>query len=301
LKANDPCWCGSGKKFKRCHRAEGPVKPGLRGVPEGIERPDYAASGEPVRWDEPLVKSPDAIERMRHAGQVAAEVLSTIGAAVAPGVTTDALDELCHDATIARDAYPSPLNYWGFPKSLCTSVNEVICHGIPSTRQLVEGDIVNLDVTVYIGGVHGDCNATYAVGAVDDDATKLMSVTRASLGVGIAAVHKGRPISDIGKAIQAYAEGEGFGVVRAFVGHGIGAQFHSGLHVPHYFDPRADTVMEPGMTFTIEPMLTEGDWRHVMLDDGWTAITADGKRSAQFEHTIVVTADGAEVLTASAF
>jgi methionyl aminopeptidase len=304
LKSNDPCWCGSGRKFKRCHKVEvdaDRVRPGRvspwRTVPDDIARPPYAETGEPLPWDEPLVKSPEVIERMRRAGRMAAEVLATVGAAVAPGVRTDELDELAHTLIVSRGAYPSPLNYHGYPKSLCTSVNEVICHGIPDDRALRDGDIVNLDVTVYVDGVHGDTNATFLVGSVDEESRRLVEVTRQCLERGIGAVRPGRPLSDIGRAIQSHAEANGYGVVRAFVGHGIGEQFHTALHVPHYFEPRVSTVMEPGMTFTIEPMITLGDWRHDLWDDGWTAVTRDGRRTAQFEHTLVVTDDGAEVLT----
>ena len=213
------------------------------------------------------------------------------------GVTTDELDAVCHQATIQRGAYPSPLNYHGYPKSLCTSVNEVICHGIPDSRPLADGDIVNLDVTVYVEGVHGDTNATFGVGRVDDESQRLIVVTRECLERGIDAVKPGRPISDIGRAIQRHAEEAGFGVVRNYCGHGIGEVFHSRPQIPHYYEPSADTVMEPGMTFTIEPMITAGSWRHLLWEDGWTAVTADGRRTAQFEHTILVTESGADVLT----
>jgi methionyl aminopeptidase len=303
-KSNDPCWCGSGRKFKRCHKAaavDGRVRPGRVGpprpVPDHIPRPPYAETGEAEPWDEPLVKSPDVIERMRRAGRVAAEVLAVVGAEVGPGVTTDELDRLAHEALVERGAYPSPLNYNGFPKSLCTSVNEVICHGIPDDRELRDGDIVNLDVTAYLDGVHGDTNATFPVGTLDAASQQLVQVTRECLERGIDAVRPGRPVSDIGRAIEDHARAHGYGVVRAFVGHGIGEQFHTGLHVLHYYDPAASTVMEPGMTFTIEPMITMGDHRHVLWDDGWTAVTLDGRRTAQFEHTLLVGDDGAEVLT----
>ena len=301
-KSNDPCWCGSGRKFKRCHKtADDRVRPGQlsqpRPVPEHIARPPYADTGEPEPWDEPLVKSPPVIERMRRAGQAAAEVLQLVGEAVRPGVTTDELDRLCHEALVERGAYPSPLNYHGYPKSLCTSVNEVICHGIPDDRELRDGDIVNLDVTAYLDGVHGDTNATFLVGQVDDASRRLVEVTRECLELGIEVVKPGGRVSDIGRAVEDHARAHRYGVVRAFVGHGIGEQFHTRLHVPHYYEPGAATVMEPGMTFTIEPMITMGDWRHVLWDDGWTAVTADGRRTAQFEHTVLVTDDGAEVLT----
>ena len=302
LRSNDPCWCGSGKKLKRCHRApEGRLVPGrlspTRPVPPEIPRPPYAATGEPPGVDEPMVKSPDVLDRMRRAGAVAGEVLALVGKAVVPGITTDELDRLTHEACIERGAYPSPLNYRGYPKSVCTSVNEVICHGIPDDRALRDGDIVNIDVTAYVGGVHGDTNATFEVGVVDGESRRLIEVTRRCLELGIQAVTPGRPISDIGRAIQTHAEANGCSVIRAFVGHGIGEQFHGRPSIFHYYDRRADTIMRPGMTFTIEPMIGLGDWRHRMWDDGWTAVTVDGSRVAQFEHTLVVTDDGAEILT----
>ncbi|MGO9343554.1 MAG: type I methionyl aminopeptidase [Acidimicrobiales bacterium] len=302
IRSNAPCWCGSGRKYKRCHRAErdlvlpGEISP-RREVPSHIVLPDYARDGMPVLLDEPMAKSPETIDRMRRAGLVAARVLQVTAAALEPGVTTDALDAVCHEATIELGAYPSPLNYHGFPKSICTSVNEVICHGIPDSRPVAEGDIVNLDVTVYLQGVHGDTSATFAVGRTDAESERLVRVTEESLQLGIAAVAPGRPVSDIGRAIERHAEGEGYSVIRAFCGHGIGEVFHSRPQIPHYFDPRASTVIEPNMTFTIEPMIAIGTWRHASWDDGWTAVTADRQRTAQFEHTILVTPTGAEVLT----
>jgi methionyl aminopeptidase len=269
----------------------------MRSVPPHILRPDYAETGRPVKTSESLVKGPALLAAMRHAGRVAAEVLATTGDSVRPGVTTDALDAIAHDVCIQRDAYPSPLNYHGFPKSVCTSVNEVICHGIPDNRPLGDGDIVNIDVTVYLNGVHGDTNATYLVGDVDPESQRLVEVTRECLELGIGAVRPGRPVSDIGKAIDDHASAAGFGLVRTYVGHGIGEVFHNGLAIPHYFDPRASSEMEEGMTFTIEPMLTMGTGRDALMEDGWTAVTADRSRSAQFEHTLAVTGNDAEVLT----
>ena len=302
LKANDPCWCGSGRKFKRCHKASTDhIRPGRVGpprtVPADIPRPAYAETGVPVRRAESHVQSPEVVERMRRAGRAAAEVLQVVGAAVAPGVTTDELDALCHEECIRRGGYPSPLNYGAFPKSLCTSVNEVICHGIPDDRALIDGDIVNLDVTIFLDGVHGDTNATFPVGTIDEGSAALIRVTGECLDRGIAAVSPGTPIREIGRAIQDHAEGHGYGVVRAFVGHGIGEQFHSDLQIPHYDDPRATTVIEPGMTFTIEPMITMGAWQHQLWSDGWTAVTVDRRRTAQFEHTLLVNDGGAEILT----
>jgi methionyl aminopeptidase len=302
LRSNDLCWCGSGRKYKRCHKPmEGRVLPGtispVRSVPDSIVRPPYAESGVPIRVEESRVKSSDVIDRMREAGRVAAEVLRLAGEAVGVGVTTDEIDQYVHDLCIERGAYPSPLNYNHFPKSVCTSVNEVICHGIPDDRALQDGDIVNLDVTTYLNGVHGDTNATFLVGDVDPESRRLVRVTEECMWKGIEAVEPGRAVSDIGRAIEEHAKKHRFGVVRAFIGHGIGEQFHTDLQILHYYDPRSTTVMRPGMTFTIEPMITMGTWKHVLWDDGWTAVTADGKRTAQFEHTVLVTDDGAEVLT----
>ena len=300
--ANDPCWCGSGRKYKRCHkRSEGRVLQGavspMRSVPDHIERPPYAESGLPIPWDEPRIKSPEIIERMRHAGKVAAEILRLTGEYLRPGMTTDEVDAYCHQLYIERDAYPSTLNYNHYPKSLCTSANEVICHGIPDTRQMQDGDIMNLDVTAYVGGVHGDTNATFFVGDVDEQSRELVRITEECMWKGIEAVKPGRPISDIGRAIEEHAKTHRLGVVRAFVGHSIGEQFHGDIQVLHYYDSRGSMIMRPGMTFTVEPMITLGTWQHKMWDDGWTAVTADGKRTAQFEHTVLVTDDGVDVLT----
>ena len=300
--ANEPCWCGSGRRYKRCHRAsEGRVLPGvispMRTVPSHIARPSYADSGLVERWDEPTVKSDDIIERMRHAGRVASEVLRLSGEFLRPGITTDEVDEYTHNLFIERGAYPSTLNYHGYPKSLCTSANEVICHGIPDSRVIRDGDIMNLDVTGFIGGVHGDTNATFLIGEVSDEHRRLVRVTEECMWLGIEAVRPGRPLSDIGRAIEQHADAQGYGVVRAFIGHGIGEQFHTDIQVLHYYDSRGTTVMRPGMVFTIEPMITLGSWQHRMWDDGWTAVTSDGRWTAQFEHTILVTDDGAEVLT----
>ena len=302
--ANEPCWCGSGRKYKRCHKPlegrvlQGVISPMLT-VPASIGRPSYADTGVVNRWNESRVKTPEIIERMRHAGIVAAEVLRLAGEMVRPGITTDEIDQYVHQLCIERNSYPSPLNYSGYPKSVCTSVNEIICHGIPDSRVLQDGDIVNLDVTCYIGGVHGDTNATFFVGDVDQASRTLVRVTEECTWHGIEAVVPGRPLSDIGRAIEAHAKQHGYGVVKAFIGHGIGEQFHTDIQVLHYYDARANMIMRPGMTFTIEPMITMGTWQHKMVfDDGWTAATADGKRTAQFEHTCLVTDDGVDVLTA---
>lgn len=312
---NDPCWCGSGQKYKKCHldedartdgtgapprAARSSLEPGSvsprRAVPDRIARPDYALSGRPKIQGKD-VKSPEELERLRRACRAAARVLRVTGESVRAGITTDALDGIAHDETIRLGGYPSPLGYRGFPKSLCTSVNEVICHGIPDSRPLADGDIVNLDVTVYLDGMHGDCSATFLVGDVDPAGRRLVQVARECLARGIDAVRPGRPISDIGRSIESHASRHGYGVVRAYCGHGIGESFHTTLQIPHHHDPTVNRPMETGMTFTIEPMITEGTWEDLLWSDGWTAVTADGQRSAQFEHTIAVTAQGAEILT----
>jgi methionyl aminopeptidase len=271
-----------------------------RTVPAGVPRPDYANSGVPQERGSRAVRTPEEIEAMRVAGRVAAEVLIEVGRAVAPGVTTDELDRIGHEASIERGAYPSPLNYKGFPKSLCTSVNEIICHGIPDSRKLVEGDIVNVDVTCFIEGVHGDTNCTFAVGAIDDASRDLMRVTNRAMHAGIETVRPGSRISDIGKAIEQVAKPGGYGVIREFIGHGIGDQFHTSLQIPHYYDPRHRTKLEPGMTFTIEPMIAIGPPDLYVWDDDWTAATISGQRTAQYEHTLLVTDDGVEILTVPA-
>ncbi|MEI7593412.1 MAG: type I methionyl aminopeptidase [Actinomycetes bacterium] len=282
----------------------GAVKPGVvslrRTVPDTISKPPYAISGQPPARGGSDVQTPEIISRMRVAGALAAEVLIEVGDAITPGITTDELDAITHAAALARDCYPSPLNYRGFPKSVCTSVNEVICHGIPDSRPLVEGDIVNIDVTVFHGGVHGDTNCTFFVGDVDAESRRLVLETRTAMYRGIEAVKPGGHVYDIGRAIEEHSIAADLGVVREFIGHGIGEQFHGGLQILHYFDTRADNVIETGMTFTIEPMITLGSPELRIWDDKWTAVTRDGSRSAQFEHTLVVTDRGAEILTVTA-
>ena len=300
--SNDDCWCGSGRKYKRCHKGlEGRIAPGsispMRTVPANIVKPPYADTGEVPRWNEPRVKTPDIIERMRYACDMATDILRLAGEYVQPGMTTNDIDIFVHNLTVERGAYPSPLNYHHYPKSVCTSLNEVICHGIPDDTVIEDSDILNLDVTCYVNGVHGDTNATFLVGNVSEIDRKLVKVTEECLWLGIEAVKPDRPLSDIGKAIEDHAKIHRMGVVRAFIGHGIGEQFHTDIQVLHYFDSRNNMLMKPGMVFTIEPMITLGTYQFHMWDDDWTAVTADGKRTAQFEHTILVTETGCEVLT----
>jgi methionyl aminopeptidase len=268
-----------------------------RAVPPSIPRPEYVGRPAPERYTGPEVKDAATIERMRHAGRLAARALAEVGRHVAPGVTTDELDRIGHDFLVGHGAYPSTLGYRGFPKSLCTSVNEVVCHGIPDSTELRDGDIVNVDITAFLDGVHGDTDATFLVGEVAEEDRLLVERTREALDRAIRAVRPGRPVSVIGRVIESYARRFGYGVVRDFTGHGIGTAFHSGLVVPHYDDEAYSTVMEPGMTFTIEPMLNLGTHEWEMWDDGWTVVTKDRRRSAQFEHTLLVTDSGADVLT----
>jgi methionyl aminopeptidase len=282
----------------------GTLKPGtlspIRPVPSSIERPEYVGKDHPDSepWPGSEVKDAETIERIRVASRIAAQALAEVGKAVRPGVTTDQLDAIGHEYMLDHHAYPSTLGYKGFPKSLCTSINEVICHGIPDSTVVNDGDIVNIDVTAFLGGVHGDTNATFLAGDVDAESRALVERTHESMMRGIRAARPGREINVIGRVIEAYAKRFGYGVVRDFTGHGVGEAFHSGLVVPHYdAAPAFDDMIEVGMVFTIEPMLTLGthDWRG--WADGWTVVTTDLKRTAQFEHTIVITESGAEILT----
>ncbi|MET0908874.1 MAG: type I methionyl aminopeptidase [Ilumatobacteraceae bacterium] len=313
-RSNDPCWCGSSMKFKRCHGDKAqlrrrPVRTAavspVRTVPESIVRPDYVLAdgaistprGRQVHTDESLV-------RMRRACAVAAEVLLRAGAAVAPGVTTEQLDAIAHQAYVDLGAYPSDLLYRGpsgrskpYPKSICTSVNGVICHGIPNARPLEHGDIVNIDVTAFIDGMHGDTSATFAVGTVGAAVEGLIESTRLATLLGVAAVAPGAPLSRIGEAVEDFARSRGYGVVHEYGGHGIGSTFHARPHINHFPERRDTDTFEVGMTFTIEPMLTTGDPRFRQADDGWAEQVVDAMPSAQFEHTVLVTGTGAEILT----
>lgn len=309
LKTNDPCWCGSKKKFKRCHaeypQRLGPVRPGVisptRTVPADIARPPYLETGGVPRGGATVqIMEGTRLDAMREASRIAAEVLIETGAAVAPGVSTDELDAIAHEAYIKRGAFPSTLGYRGYRKSICTSVNEVVCHGIPDSRVLAAGDIVNVDVTAYIGGVHGDTSATFAVGAIDPATEALVKTTCEATYRGIAAIAPGRQLREIGRAIEPFAESRGLGVVRDYGGHGIGEVFHGAPHVHHMDDRSATFVFAPGMTFTVEPMLNGGTHRHHQWDDDWTVVTDDLLPSAQFEHTVVVTESGVEILTVTA-
>ncbi len=268
-----------------------------RPVPAHIPRPEYVDKPAPAPFEGSEVKDAETIERMRAAGRLAAQARDLVGSHVAPGVTTDELDRIGHEFLCDHGAYPSTLGYKGFPKSLCASVNEVVCHGIPDSYVVQDGDIVNIDITAYLDGVHGDTNATFLTPGVTQEVRDLVERTEEALRRAINAVRPGRRLDVIGRVIESYARRHGYGVVREFTGHGIGTSFHSGLVVPHYDDPRFAEEILPGMTFTIEPMLNLGTHEWEMWDDGWTVVTRDRRWSAQFEHTLLVTATGAEILT----
>ena len=278
-----------------------PLRPGTlspwREVPAAIPRPEYVGKAGPRKYRGSDVQTPETIEKMRVAGRLAAQATQLAGQHCQPGVTTDEIDAIVHEFLCDHGAYPSTLGYRGFPKSCCTSLNEVICHGIPDTTVLEDGDIINVDVTAYLNGVHGDTDATFCVGNVSEENRLLVERTHEAMMRGIKAVAPGRPINVVGRVIEAYAKRFGYGVVRDFTGHGIAEVFHSGLYIPHYDKPDLETIMEPGMTFTIEPMITLGTHKYEMWRDGWTVVTKDRRWTAQFEHTIVVTDDGYEILT----
>jgi methionyl aminopeptidase len=252
----------------------------------------------PDRFTGSDIKTPEQIEKIRAAGRIAAQAIELVGQNCKPGITTDELDRIGHDFIVGQGAYPSALQYRGFPKAICTSLNEVICHGIPDNTALEEGDIVNIDITAFKDGFHGDSNQTFLVGHVSQEVSDLVERTREALARAIAVVAPGRQINIIGRTIESFAKRFGYGVVRDFTGHGIGEAFHSGLVIPHYdAAPDYSTEMQVGMVFTIEPMLNLGTHGWNMWADGWTVVTADKKVSAQFEHTLVVTETGAEILT----
>jgi methionyl aminopeptidase len=312
LRSNEPCWCGGRAKLKRCHGdheryRRNAVRPGAIGPPRPVDasiaRPSYVGTGRRSPPSDHQVIDGEALVRLRTACRIAAEVLHEAGAAVAPGITTDEIDAIAHAAYTARGAYPSTLGYGTYTKSVCTSVNDIVCHGIPDDRPLREGDIVNIDVTAYVDGMHGDTSATFAVGgfdALDEPTRALVDTTLEATLAGIAAVAPGRQLREIGHAVETLAAARGFGVVRDYGGHGIGEIFHAPPHVSHVAASADPVTLVPGLCFTVEPMLTAGVHTHHEWDDGWTVATDDGLPCAQFEHTVIVTDDGVEVLTLTA-
>lgn len=274
-----------------------------RPVPASIPRPDYADTGYPEEEQSspfqrtPPIMTPEEMEGMRAAGRLGRQVLDAAHRAVRPGATTDEIDRVVHEACVEAGAYPAPLRYFDFPKSVCTSVNEVICHGIPDARELQEGDAVNVDVTVIKDGFHGDLNETFVVGEPAPELKKLIQVTHECLHQAIDICKPGVPFSRLGEVISQHAHKEGFSVVKSFCGHGINRLFHCAPNIPHYAGNKARGMMKAGQCFTIEPMINAGKWQDKLWPDGWTAVTIDGKRSAQFEHTLLLGESGAEVMT----
>lgn len=270
----------------------------LRSVPNHIDSPEYVGKKTPAKNIYGDIWNSADVELIRASGKIAAQAIALVGQNCKPGVTTDQLDQIAHDFLISQEAYPSALLYRGFPKSICTSINEVICHGIPDDTVLQEGDIVNIDITAYKNGFHGDSNQTFMVGEVRDEVRLLVERTRESLNRAIDAVAPGRQINTIGRTIESFAKRFDYGVVRDFTGHGIGRSFHSGLVIPHYdAAPAYSMEMQVGMVFTIEPMLTLGTHTWDLWPDDWTVLTKDKSVTAQFEHTLVVTETGADILT----
>ena len=283
ISRNAPCPCGSGKKYKRCCMENSAPKP--------------PADRQYAQRHRIRIKTPEQIEGIRRAGRLVIETLDLVETHIRPGLATEAIDTLVHEFTIRHGARPAPLNYRGYPKSVCVSINEVICHGIPDERALQDGDIVNVDVTSILDGYYADANKTFFVGTPGPDAQKIVTIARQCLAKGMAMVKPGNTIGDIGHVIQLHAEGHGCSVVREFVGHGVGIDFHEAPQVPHYGQPGAGIRLVPGMVFTIEPMINLGRKELDVLDDGWTAVTRDGSLSAQFEQTLLVTDSGVDSLT----
>lgn len=270
----------------------------VRTVPADIPRPEYAWKDDVQEGvGEPIIQTPDVVDAMREASRIAADALQAAGEACVPGATTDDVDKVVHDYLVAHSAYPSTLGYRGFPKSCCVSLNEIVCHGIPDTQVIEEGDIVNVDVTAYKNGVHGDTNATFYAGEVSEENRLLVERTYTAMMRGIKAIKPGREINVIGRVIESYAKRFGYNVVRDFTGHGVGTTFHNGLIVLHYDEPSQNTVLEPGMTLTVEPMINLGALDYTIWNNDWTVQNKDGRWTAQFEHTILVTDTGYEILT----
>jgi methionyl aminopeptidase len=282
---NDPCPCGSGLKYKKC----------CAGKAEAVLPADFGEAY--ARKHRIRIKTSKDIEAIRRAGRLVVETLEWVAPRIRPGIATDDINTWVHEFTVQNGAVPAPLNYRGYPKSVCVSVNEVICHGIPGGRVLKDGDIVNVDVTSILDGYYADANKTFFVGEPGPDARKIVAVARECLRQGMAMVKHGNTVGDIGWAIQTYAESQGCTVVREFVGHGVGFDFHEPPQVPHFGRKGDGLVLIPGMVFTIEPMINLGRKELRILQDNWTAVTRDGSLSAQFEQTMLVTENGCESLT----
>ena len=278
---NDPCPCGSGKKYKKCCLGRADQR-------RPLPHPDKPK----IR-----LKSAADVDAIRRAGKLVMATLDLVESRLEPGMTTEAINTIVHQFTIQNNGIPAPLNYRGYPKSVCVSVNEEICHGIPGKRVLKDGDIINVDVTTILNGYYADANKSFFIGTAGPDARKIVSVARQSLKEGLAMVREGNTIGDIGWAIQTYAESQECSVVREFVGHGVGFEFHEPPQVPHFGRRGEGVRLIPGMVFTIEPMINLGGHQLIILDDQWTAVTKDRSLSAQFEQTVLVTGNGYESLT----
>lgn len=284
LSRNDPCWCGSGKKYKRCH----------------LKQDSAATRGRQRRSDSKkgiIIKNEEQIEGIRKSCYLAVKTLDMLEERIQEGITTNEINEWVHDYTLQNGAYPAPLHYRGFPKSVCTSINNVICHGIPNDTVLKEGDIINIDVTPVLNGYYGDSSRMYIIGEASDAVIKLVQVTKECLEIGINQVKPMNTTGDIGHAIQTHAERHGYSVVRDFAGHGVGIEFHEEPQILHYGAPNSGVIMRPNMIFTIEPMINMGRHESKILADRWTAVTVDGSISAQWEHTVLVTETGVKILT----
>jgi len=284
LSRNDPCWCGSGKKYKHCHMRQ--------------DARQRARNARTKRPPDVIVKTEKQIAGIHRSSQLTSEILDMLEQRIEPGITTEQIDEWVHAYTLEHGAIPAPLNYRGFPKSTCTSLNEQVCHGIPDQTVLKEGDILNVDVTSIVDGYFGDSSRMFLIGNVSPAASKLVQVTQECMYLGIEQVKPGNRLGDIGHAIQQHAEAHGYSVVRTFVGHGTGVHFHEPPDVRHYGRAHTGMLLEPNMVFTIEPMINAGAYGVRVLDNEWTAVTVDGALSAQWEHTVRVTEDGVEILTA---
>ena len=296
ISRNAPCWCGSGKKYKKCH-----LLIDQKEVSAFVEKP------KPKRRDRSIIiKTEEQVDGIRKSCQMTKDLLDMVEERIRVGVTTNEIDEWVHRETLSRGAVPAPLNYGRgqgrdgipFPKSICTSLNEVICHGIPNNCALQNGDILNVDVTCDYLGFFGDASRMFIIGEVPERTRELVEVTRECLNLGIEQVRPNNQLGDIGHTIQKHAENQGFSVVRDFAGHGVGVEFHEAPQVLHYGEPGMGEILRENMIFTIEPMINIGGYECEVLDDGWTAVTKDGSLSAQWEHTLLVTSSGVEVLTA---
>jgi methionyl aminopeptidase len=281
---NDPCWCGSGKKYKKCH------------MEQDLKIYAYEEQGfiiPPLN----IIKTPQQIEGIRKSGAITKAVLDMVGERIKAGVTTEEINSWVHEYTIEHGGIPATLNYKGYPKSTCTSINNVICHGIPDENTVVkDGDIINVDVTTILDGYYADASRMYMIGEVPENAAKLVQVAKECMDIGIAAVKPYGGLHAVGNAVEAHAKKNGYSVVRALGGHGVGIKFHEDPHVDHFAKLGKGMLLVPGMVFTVEPMINEGTYECDFLDDGWTVLTKDGKLSAQWEHTIVVTDSGIEIL-----